>query len=238
MGIAWRVLRNQEEARDIYQETFLRFHTAWSKGEEITHPKAWLCRIALNMACSRGDGKGCSTGLAVTEQIREDHPPDGLLEEAGEGLLERIENLEQPVRERRRIPFLERLHPLRFLRPAYVLGKRLRPAYVVGLAAVIVAVAVFFLNDSAQMKPVYQRSGWYDPGDRGGFHPPLARLIYTGQTGPKDDYIVRGYPGCAPSGSKIIVRYPERNSRDSSGRKHRISRWIASMVGGQYVFSP
>lgn len=53
LQMAWRILPDAEEVRDIYQDTFLQFHVALSKGEEIEFPKAWLCRVALRAACKR-----------------------------------------------------------------------------------------------------------------------------------------------------------------------------------------
>ncbi|MSR83927.1 MAG: sigma-70 family RNA polymerase sigma factor [Candidatus Latescibacteria bacterium] len=51
--MAWRILPEAEEVNDIYQDTFLQFHAAICKGEEIEFPKAWLCRVALRAAYKR-----------------------------------------------------------------------------------------------------------------------------------------------------------------------------------------
>jgi RNA polymerase sigma-70 factor (ECF subfamily) len=51
--VAWHILRDREEARDICQETFLRLHSAWLAGQEIENEKAWLCRTAINAALNR-----------------------------------------------------------------------------------------------------------------------------------------------------------------------------------------
>ncbi len=53
MKLAWRVSKDEDDAKDIYQETFLKFHAELNKELHIGHPKAWLCRTALNMAIKR-----------------------------------------------------------------------------------------------------------------------------------------------------------------------------------------
>lgn len=46
LKVAYRIVPNPDQA----QETFLRFHTACTRGEVIAYPKAWLCRVATNVA--------------------------------------------------------------------------------------------------------------------------------------------------------------------------------------------
>lgn len=53
LDVAWRVTRCPEETRDVYQETFLKLHEGLTRGESFPHPKAWLCRTALNAALKR-----------------------------------------------------------------------------------------------------------------------------------------------------------------------------------------
>ena len=48
--VAWRIVHDREETRDICQETFLRFCAEGVEGQKIDYPKAWLCRTALNLA--------------------------------------------------------------------------------------------------------------------------------------------------------------------------------------------
>ena len=50
LKVAYRIVPNPDQAREIFQETFLRFHTACTRGEVIAFPKAWLCRVATNVA--------------------------------------------------------------------------------------------------------------------------------------------------------------------------------------------
>jgi len=53
LDTAWGITRNPEDARDVHQEAFLKFHEALCKGDHIEHPKAWLCRTAVNAALKR-----------------------------------------------------------------------------------------------------------------------------------------------------------------------------------------
>jgi len=41
---------NADTAMDITQETFLRLWKQWETGEEILNPRAWLLRVARNLA--------------------------------------------------------------------------------------------------------------------------------------------------------------------------------------------
>jgi RNA polymerase sigma-70 factor (ECF subfamily) len=41
---------NADTALDIMQETFLRLWKQWEAGEEILNPRAWLLRVARNLA--------------------------------------------------------------------------------------------------------------------------------------------------------------------------------------------
>lgn len=50
LKVAYKIVANADEAREVFQETFLRFHTACARGEIIAHPKAWLCQVATNAA--------------------------------------------------------------------------------------------------------------------------------------------------------------------------------------------
>lgn len=41
---------DRDLAMDVTQEAFLRLWRAWSEGEAIANPKAWLLRVARNLA--------------------------------------------------------------------------------------------------------------------------------------------------------------------------------------------
>jgi len=47
------VTGNTEQAEDLAQDTFLRAYRALLRGEHVEHPKAWLYRIATNVANDR-----------------------------------------------------------------------------------------------------------------------------------------------------------------------------------------
>ena len=50
LKVAYKIVANDDEAQEVFQETFLRFHAACVRGEIIAYPKAWLCRVATNAA--------------------------------------------------------------------------------------------------------------------------------------------------------------------------------------------
>ena len=50
LKVACGIVPDSDEAQEVFQETFLRFHSACARGETISHPKAWLCRVAANAA--------------------------------------------------------------------------------------------------------------------------------------------------------------------------------------------
>ena len=50
MSLIWRINQNREETADLYQEVFVRFHATTSEAGPLQHPKAWLCRTAINAA--------------------------------------------------------------------------------------------------------------------------------------------------------------------------------------------
>ena len=47
---AFSILRNREDADDVVQDTFLKYHTAQIQYMDETHLKAWLLRVAINRA--------------------------------------------------------------------------------------------------------------------------------------------------------------------------------------------
>ena len=50
LKVAHSIVPNPDQAQEIFQETFLRFHTACTREDVIAYPKAWLCRVATNVA--------------------------------------------------------------------------------------------------------------------------------------------------------------------------------------------
>ncbi len=51
--LAWRMLRNEEEARDIVQEVFLRVHRAMASYDQNRKFSTWILRIATNLCIDR-----------------------------------------------------------------------------------------------------------------------------------------------------------------------------------------
>jgi len=49
-ALAYARWMNADTAMDIAQEAFLRLWKQWETGEEITNPRAWLLRVARNLA--------------------------------------------------------------------------------------------------------------------------------------------------------------------------------------------
>src|ERR1700761_4822260 len=51
--VAFSVVRNAAEAEDVVQETFVRVLEQRAKLPQLENPRAWLVRIALNLALDR-----------------------------------------------------------------------------------------------------------------------------------------------------------------------------------------
>src|SRR5262249_56085290 len=49
-ALAYARWMNADTAMDIAQETFLRLWKQWEAGEDIVNPRAWLLRVARNLA--------------------------------------------------------------------------------------------------------------------------------------------------------------------------------------------
>src|ERR1700682_6372597 len=49
-ALAYARWMNADTAMDIAQETFLRLWKQWEDGEAIINPRAWLLRVARNLA--------------------------------------------------------------------------------------------------------------------------------------------------------------------------------------------
>src|SRR5262245_26563596 len=49
-ALAYARWMNADTAMDITQETFLRLWKQWEAGETILNPRAWLLRVARNLA--------------------------------------------------------------------------------------------------------------------------------------------------------------------------------------------
>lgn len=49
-ALAYARWMDADAAQDVMQETFLRLLKEWKKGEQILNPRAWLLRVARNLA--------------------------------------------------------------------------------------------------------------------------------------------------------------------------------------------
>ncbi len=67
MQVIWRLVPHEDDAADIYQETFLQYHRAQTDKREINHPKAWLCRTARNRSFRLLQQPGRLDGAAMTD---------------------------------------------------------------------------------------------------------------------------------------------------------------------------
>ncbi len=57
-GYLWRWLRDCDDAEDALQDTFLRAYRAYGRLDGHTNPRAWLYRIATNVARTRLKQRG------------------------------------------------------------------------------------------------------------------------------------------------------------------------------------
>lgn len=65
--IAYAVLRNQHDAEDATQETFLRVLKYASKLDTVEEPKTWLARIAWRVAVDRTKARGRRQEIALDD---------------------------------------------------------------------------------------------------------------------------------------------------------------------------
>lgn len=103
LSMAWRILPDPDEVQDIYQETFLQFHTSIVQGTQIEHPKAWLCRTALNAAFKRQQQRRRQTSEGLPEQVG-----DGAKEIEQAVLVQKVRDLSADLPERQRQVFVLR----------------------------------------------------------------------------------------------------------------------------------
>lgn len=70
IGLAWRMLGNQDDARDAAQETFLRVYKHLNKFDPEQDFAAWLYRIAVNVCrdLARKRGRGNPTSLEAEQE--------------------------------------------------------------------------------------------------------------------------------------------------------------------------
>ena len=49
-AIAFNICRNQQDAEDVVQDTFIQYHTYKKEFDTEEHIRAWLIRVAINKA--------------------------------------------------------------------------------------------------------------------------------------------------------------------------------------------
>ena len=69
LRLALSYLHNKEDAEDILQETMIKFVTVRPNFESETHRKAWLMRVASNLAKNRIDYNKVRDTMELNEEI-------------------------------------------------------------------------------------------------------------------------------------------------------------------------
>jgi RNA polymerase sigma-70 factor (ECF subfamily) len=85
-ALAYARWMNADTAMDIAQEAFLRLWKQWESGEQITNPRAWLLRVARNLAEDHAKSafrrNGTSPPAAMNDVRADDPQPIEALERA------------------------------------------------------------------------------------------------------------------------------------------------------------
>jgi RNA polymerase sigma-70 factor, ECF subfamily len=68
-AVAFARWLDAESARDVMQESFLRLWREWEAGQEIQNPRAWLLRVARNLAEDTAKSSFRRNGTAPPEQL-------------------------------------------------------------------------------------------------------------------------------------------------------------------------
>src|SRR5258705_9923270 len=74
---------NADVALDIMQETFLRLWKQWQDGSDIVNPRAWVLRVARNLAEDHAKSAFRRNGTQAPQTMngvagREGHPLEGM----------------------------------------------------------------------------------------------------------------------------------------------------------------
>ena len=81
-AVAFARWLDAESARDVMQESFLRLWREWEAGQEIQNPRAWLIRVARNLAEDTAKSSFRRNGTAPPELfigVRSEMDPDEVL---------------------------------------------------------------------------------------------------------------------------------------------------------------
>ena len=89
LGLAWRVVRDRQEAEDMAQEVFLRLYRVFDKYDPSRPFLPWLKRVAMNLVLNLISGKKrkarkSTASLEVMKETRGELPVDADLPDAGD----------------------------------------------------------------------------------------------------------------------------------------------------------
>ncbi len=73
-GFLWRITGEEQAAYDLSQETFLRAWQHFEKVRAYDHPRAWLFRVATNLALNHMGGRSAHTAVAMLDDDGSEHP--------------------------------------------------------------------------------------------------------------------------------------------------------------------
>lgn len=73
-GIAFSVLRDQQEAEDAVQETWIRVWRKWNWAHDAAPPAAWVTRVCVNVCLNRR--RGLLVRLQSLRRVRERQTTD------------------------------------------------------------------------------------------------------------------------------------------------------------------
>ena len=80
--MAYAQLRSRQDADDVFQEVFLRYHRAAPPCESETHRKAWLLRVTANCAKSLAASPWKRRSVPLEDVYAYDQPEESGLDDA------------------------------------------------------------------------------------------------------------------------------------------------------------
>ena len=80
--LAYAQLRSRQDADDVFQEVFLRYHRAAPPCESETHRKAWLLRVTANCAKSLAASPWKRRSVPLEDVYAYDQPEESGLDDA------------------------------------------------------------------------------------------------------------------------------------------------------------
>jgi len=78
-GYLWRMVRDEADAQDCLQEAFLRAYRAYDRLDGRANQRAWLYRIATNVALThlKRRGREAARRIPLVPDLRADDPSPG-----------------------------------------------------------------------------------------------------------------------------------------------------------------